>query len=199
MNKVKAIFVLVLFVSFGILVFGCGQQASSGGGSGYFPVGEGYTWRYIYSDGTRSVITDEGTAVITGDITVRLFSTSYLDASGNVTSTGESYNRVTDSGVYTHGTPSYPTNPGVPLLEFPLSVGESWVTSTSGPYSTIATVMASETLTVSVGAFSCYKVSYVTTYGTVEAYSSDVWYGDGAGIVKAVAGSSMFELESKSF
>ncbi len=194
MNKVKAIFVLVLFVSFSALVFGCGQQSSSGGGSSYFPVGEGYTWRYSYSDGTKSVITDEGTAVITGDVTVRLFSTSYLNASDEVTGTGEAYYKVTSSGVYTHGSPSYPVNPGVPLLEFPLSVGKSWITSSFGDYSTVATVTASESLTVSAETFSCYKVSYVSTWGTIEAGTINFWFGDGAGMVKGSAGSSTFEL-----
>jgi len=201
MKRIKGFFLAVIFVLFTVLVYGCSQQASKrGGGRSYFPNEEGYTCLLRHEDGTGTLITAEGTVVIPGDITVQSFKSSYLDASGTLISTGEEYMKVTDAGVYHYGIPSIILDPAAVLLDFPLTVGKSWTVS-SGADVTTANVTDNENVTVSAGTFDCYKVSYITTHGTIEVATSTVWYGDGAGIVKAISSSWPFGtvLEWKSF
>ena len=202
MKRIKGFFLAVIFVLFTVLVYGCSQQASKrGGGRSYFPNEEGYTCLLRHEDGTGTLITAEGTVVIPGDITVQSFKSSYLDASGTLISTAEEYMNVTDAGVYHYGIPSLIADPPSVLLEFPLSVGKSWTVSSSGGYVTTANVIVNEEKTVLAGTFECYKVNYITMYGTIEMGSSNAWYGDNAGIVLSISYPLMTrtELEWKSF
>ena len=203
MKRVKALFLVGIFVLFVVLVYGCSHQASKGGGGrSYFPNEEGYSWLLRrLQDGRGTLITAEGMVVIPGDITVQLFKSSYLDASGTLISTGEEYMKITDAGVYHYGIPSSIVDPPAVLLDFPLTVGKSWTVSSSGGDVTTANVIVNEEKTVLAGTFECYKVNYITMYGTIEMGSSNTWYGDNAGIVLSISYPSMTrtELEWKSF
>ncbi|MFA4844219.1 MAG: hypothetical protein WC632_04620 [Candidatus Margulisiibacteriota bacterium] len=183
---------VVLVAMAGLFVSGCSilQPSGGGGGESYFPHAQGNTWRITGSDGSSQIMTVEGTASI-GSTTVQCFSSLYISSS-NAKSTSEAYYRIDSSGVYSHGSPSYPTSTGVKILAFPLEVGKSWE-SISGSYSTTMSVTAKENVTVPAGTFDCYKIAAVTMYGTVEAGNSNIWLGNNAGIVKVTSSTSTVE------
>jgi len=192
---------VVLVAMAGLLVSGCSvlQQSGGGGGESYFPHANGYAWRMTGSDGSSTIMTVEGTASI-GSTTVQCFSSLYISSS-NTRSTSEAYYKVDGSGVYAHGSPSYPSSIGIPLIQFPLEVGKTWDVMVSGSYSTKATVISKENMTVPAGTFDCYKITLATTYGSSEAYTSTLWLGNNAGIVKSISSTSTVEttLAWKSF
>lgn len=201
MNNIKNILLACFVISLIAFVVGCGllQQSSGGGGRSYFPNTDSYSWRYSSTDGSSSISTVEGTRQI-GSATVQVVKSRYTSASGTV-STGETYWRVEDAGVYIY--PSVSTTESMTFLAFPLEVGKTWKTYDYGTseYSSTASVAARENVTVSAGTFDCYKVGYVTKRGTVELSSSNIWFGDGAGMVKVTSSGSTIEsqLAWKSF
>ncbi|MDD5383003.1 MAG: hypothetical protein PHH60_05045 [Candidatus Margulisbacteria bacterium] len=188
------VLVLVLLTAF---VAGCSilqtHGSSEGGGASYFPLTQGYTWRYASSDGSTQISTIEGTATI-GSITVQIMRSAYVFVSGS-TITSESYYRVDSSGVYAHGSPSSPSSIGIPFLAFPLQVGKTWDVMISGSIANTAAVVAKEDVVTSIGTFNCYKVNYITKNGTVEMYNSNLWFGDNVGIVKGTSATSTIESE----
>jgi hypothetical protein len=190
----KSSVLLVGFGLFGLLMAGCGllQPASSGGGQGYFPHADGYSWRRTSADGATGVSTFEGTTQI-GSTTTQVFKETWISISGEVT-TLETYIRIDDSGVYFYS-PSYP-DVSITYLSFPLEIGKSWQyapISTAG----VATVISKETVTVPAGSFECYEIKSVYPSGDIFYY----WYGNNAGLVKSSSNSSTGEgvLEWKSF
>jgi len=191
MKRIKGFFLAGILVLFVVLAVGCTQLISNGeGGSSYFPVDQGNTWEYLNSDNTRTITEVDGFRILPGDIIVNIFKTTDYDSVDTEIGTSEEYYRVTDSGVYDHGSPTLIFDPGALWLEFPLSVGNSWTVYTLGTSDYIATIMAKEDITVPAGTFSCYKVRYVWKQGDTEILPpTTYWYGDGVGKVKMIEGS----------
>ncbi|NQS90153.1 hypothetical protein HQ584_10235 [Patescibacteria group bacterium] len=205
MDRIKVLFVLVLFVCAGFFVYGCSQQGPSaseiGGGTSYFPHNEGNSWIIKSTDGTTTLSTFEGTTVIGGSITVQNCLSSRFDNEGNLTYMAEEYYRADDTGVYLHGNQYSPLTEGLAFLQFPLEVGKSWTFYDGGYYSTIITVAGTERISVPAGTFDCYIVSFGNYVGTVETYTLDFWVGNGVGIAKSTSSISTHEsvLEWKNF
>jgi len=205
MVRGRAMFAVLVFAGLGLIMAGCSslQSTSGGGGENYFPHAQGNTWRHPSTDGSSQVMTVEGTTSV-GSITVQKFSSCYHSASG-YTSTSEAYYKIDGSGVYSHGSPNYPSSVGIPFIVFPLDVGKTWDVIISGSTSAKATVVSKENVTVPAGTFDCYKVSYSSTYmnyvGSTETNTSTVWFGNNAGIVKSTTSNSTVEtvLEWKNF
>lgn len=199
MFKSRVIIAGIFILSIVVLVgSGCSvlQQgsSSSGGGESYFPHAQGNSWRMTSTDGSSQITTVEGTATV-GSITVQCFTSLNKMVYSGYTSTytNESYYRIDSSGVYSHGSPSYPSSIGIPLIQFPLEAGKTWDVAVSGSYSTKATVVSKENVTVPAGTFDCYKINFATTFGTIEAFTSTLWLGNNAGIVKTTVGGSTVE------
>ena len=199
--KKQALLFSLMIVLFCVLVSGCSllQQTSSGGGESYFPHAQGNTWRQSSTDGSSQIMTAEGSTSI-GSTTVQLFRSTYISSSGSV-STSDAYYRIDSTGVYSHGSSSYPSSIGIPIFSFPLEVGKMWDVMVSGPYSTKCTVLAKENVTVPAGTFDCYKIEGLSMYGTIEVYRSYIWLGNNAGIVKGTSNTSTIEsvLQWKNF
>ena len=171
-------------------------------GRNYFPNNDGYSWHYNSSDGTSFIYTFEGTAVINGSLSVQNYKSTQIDSSGNPLSTSEAYYRINDAGVYFYGMPSYTTTEGWPLLLFPLEVGHSWTFYSFGSYRIVATIIKQETITVPAGPFNCFNVELVSYNGTVESSATEIWFGEGAGIVKETINNTTNDtmvLDSKNF
>ncbi len=190
-NFKTLIFLTVIFAYFILLPSGCSRPADKS----FFPCEKGYSWVYRGSDGTGSAMTVKGTEEISQELAVQLFTSCFFDAGGEAVGTSEVYYRLSDSGLYYHGTPSYSINPGLTVLKFPLKEGQSWTVSTHGRYSSVARVARAEKITVPAGTFDCYLVSYVNKRGTIETHSTNIWFGKGAGIVKTAFSSSTIESE----
>ena len=202
MKSIKTVFLAGILAFFLVLAHGCSQKTEEGGGKSYFPNGVGNTWTYSNDDGTSMTVTVDRTDVIFGNIAVQLFVATDLDSGGHVTDTDEEYYRVTDAGVYDHGTPTYPQETGLPWLLFPLTVGKTWTFVDGTTYDRIATVVAIENVTVPAGTFSCYKVSYTWKQDDTEISTDTSWFGDGVGVVKVVSSGSpeiVSVLESYNF
>jgi hypothetical protein len=108
---------------------------------------------------------------------------------------------VTSSGAYYYGSPGWTTTDGYVYLSFPLEVGKSWIFYSMSPFSMIANVTAREDLTLPAGAFECYKVTFVFMNGSLEAGTSNIWFGNNAGMVKSTTSFSTVEtvLQWKNF
>jgi len=195
--KIKAVFLLGLSFVVSLFVFGCSQVTDTTASSiaaSYFPHEEGYTWRYEGNDGSGYIATFEGTAVVFDTIPVQLYrqSSYYLSGSGSVS---EIYMQINDSGVYIYGSLSSPTTEADTFLQFPLEIGNSWTYYNADLYTGRITVAARETVTVPAGAFDCYKLSLVSSYGTIETDTANIWIGDGVGIVKTSTDYSTYESQ----
>lgn len=162
----------------------------------YFPSDEGDAWHYSGTDGSSQIMTVEGTTQV-GANTVQILKSSYTPPTG-FTTTGESYFKKDNSGVYLF---SAQTTEVFTYLSFPLEIGKSWTSYNYSPFTQQATVLARENVTVPAGTFSCYKIGYVFWIGTVEADTQYIWFGDKAGMVKRTSSSSTVEavLDWKNF
>lgn len=154
------------------------QQTSSGNGGGksYFPCIEGYSWRYINNRGEITLTTVEGTVTIGSNVAYRFYSTYISTTDG--TSTGESYFKIDDSGVYICSK-SYPELV-INYLLFPLEVGKNW-RAADIPTAAVFEIAAKETVTIPLGSFECYKV--IITY--YDDSKTSVWYADNVGMIKS--------------
>lgn len=207
--KKHLIFVsLVVSIISLIILLGCFTQTTeitstttttTTAGENYFPHADGNTWYYAGTDGNTHTITVDGTAVI-GTKVVQVFKTFNTSSTGAGT-TSEAYYLVSSSGVYNYGGSGWSTTEAFIYLSFPLAVGKSWTFYNIPPVLATASVEARENLVVPAGTFDCFKIKYTYLYGTDEASSSNVWLGNGAGIVKSTNSSSTVEtvLQSKNF
>ncbi len=160
-------------------------------GENYFPHAGGNTWFYISSDGSSQITTVEGTAFV-GSLPTQIFKTLYISPS-DIKTTSEAYFRVTSSGAYYYGLPGWTTTEGYVYLSFPLEVGKSWIFYSIASSSIMANVVAHEDLMVPAGTFECYKVIFTTMNGSVETGSSNIWFGNNAGMVKMTSSYSTVE------
>lgn len=168
------------------------------GGREYFPNTNGYAWHYqVYSyfspESYPIAMIFDGTTTV-GSLTVQIQREEYYPPATYLTI--EALVMVDDNTVSTYGTISFPTTEAFVLLNFPLTIGKTWLFT--GTHE--ATVMTRESVTVPAGTFSdCLKVRYIPS----NRQTTDYWYARDVGLIKGltvhVDGTTTIELTSKNF
>lgn len=177
MKTIKYFILLLVFCSF-IVLAGCNifqPTTSYLGGREYFPNTDGYSWTYVLRAEIPpfGIITGETTSTFSGtktifgkpvQVMINQLGTTYI-------SSQETYYDVSDSYVKIYGWSFSPTSEATTHLVFPLSLGQTWNTST---------VQSVEWVTVPKGTFECVKIR--STYD--DGYS-DTWYAKNVGWIKS--------------
>ena len=120
---------------------------------------------------------------------------------GVVSSESESLTWINDSGVYifesVFGSFDNISTEQTLILPFPFDIGSSWTTTGSVDNISTSEVVARESVTVPAGQFDCYKIvrKTICNFGGLSVGTSEIWMGDGVGIVKVISSTITNSLE----